>query len=304
MTNHPYADLGRPPLSQIALRRALGGPGGWVSELRVVSETGSTNADVVRAAKTGVPEGFVLIAESQRAGRGRLGRVWQAPARASLTFSLLTRPSVAPARLGWLPLLAGVAAVGALHRIAAIPVALKWPNDLLAAPADDDAADSGVRAWGKCGGILAESVNGAATAPAVVIGIGLNVSQRADELPAPPPASAGDGGSVDPRALPPTSMALAGSVCADRDPLLRAVIRSFVDWYRAWVAVGGDPEASGLRAAYQAECATLRREVLVRLPGKPDLCGHAEDIDADGRLVVVTAAGATPVAAGDVLHVR
>ena len=97
--------------------------------------TGSTNADLLARAAAGEPEGAVLAAEHQSAGRGRLGRTWTSPPRAALTFSVLLRPSSVPrARLGWLPLLAGVAVAAAVRAVAAVDAQLKWPNDVLAGP--------------------------------------------------------------------------------------------------------------------------------------------------------------------------
>src|SRR5207249_3314847 len=82
MGQSPYTDLERPPLHEAALRRGL--LGGLWTDLRVVAETGSTNADVAAVARAGAPEGLVLVAERQTAGRGRLGRVWESPARAGI----------------------------------------------------------------------------------------------------------------------------------------------------------------------------------------------------------------------------
>src|SRR5262249_31924491 len=113
MASSPYTDLDRPPLHEAALRRALVVPGGLWTELRVVTEAGSPNADLAARARDGAPEGLVLVAERQPAGRGRLGREWRSPARAGIAVSVLLRPGAAdeprpavpPARLGWLPLL-------------------------------------------------------------------------------------------------------------------------------------------------------------------------------------------------------
>jgi BirA family biotin operon repressor/biotin-[acetyl-CoA-carboxylase] ligase len=285
MGNSPYADLSRPPLREAALRQALVVPDGLWTDLRVVPETGSTNADVAAAARTQAPEGLVVIAESQTAGRGRLERQWQAPARSSLTLSLLLRPvpRVPQSRLGWLPLLAGVALVQAVGRIAVVDAALKWPNDLLVR------SSTGPADYGKCAGILAEAVGAPA---AVVLGIGLNVSQGADELPA------------DRVVLSATSLALADAACVDRDPLVRGLLRTFADWYGPWVAAAGDPDAAGLAEAYRAACYTLGRRVEVALPGGDVLTGTADAIDDDGRLVIHTGGQFRPVAAGDVQHVR
>ncbi len=108
------------------------GPGGsaglWTS-IRVVASTGSTNADLLAR---GGPEGQVLVAEEQTAGRGRAGRTWVSQPGASLTFSVLLRPaSVPPSARGWLPLLTGVAVAAGVRSAAGVAARLKWPNDVL-----------------------------------------------------------------------------------------------------------------------------------------------------------------------------
>src|SRR3954454_16559909 len=137
MPASPYTDLDRPPLSQRGLERALVTPGGFWTRLDVRAETGSTNADAAAAALSGEPERLVVIAEQQTAGRGRRDRQWTSPPRAGLTLSVLLRPGAAdrergwtglPAgAYGWLPLLAGVALVESVRRIAEVEATLKWP---------------------------------------------------------------------------------------------------------------------------------------------------------------------------------
>ncbi|GAA0408260.1 biotin--[acetyl-CoA-carboxylase] ligase [Streptomyces luteireticuli] len=269
-----WSDLDRPPLNATGLRRALLRPGGLWTSLDVVERTGSTNTDLVAADG---PEGAVLVAEEQSAGRGRLDRTWSAPARSGLFLSvrLTPGPGVPVARWGWLPLLAGVATATALSRAAGVDTALKWPNDLLVT------VDGQER---KAGGILAERAG-----DSVVVGIGLNVSLRAAELPVP---TAG-------------SLALAGAAVLDRDPLLRAVLRSLEEWYLRWRDAGGDPGPSRLQEAYAAGCATLGRTVRAELPGDRALVGEAVAVDGDGRLVLATGDGVQePVGAGDIVHLR
>jgi len=275
MPDSSYSDLSRPPLNQAALRQAVVREGALWTELRVVSHTTSTNAHLAAAARHGAVEGTVMVAEHQTAGRGRLERTWESPPRAGLTFSMLLRPAPVPSlRYGWLPLLAGVALVDVVRRLGEIDAGLKWPNDLL--------VDGR-----KCAGILAEAVpNG--PDPAVVVGIGLNVSTTAAELPV-------EGA---------TSLALAGSACVDRDPLLRSVLREFAEDFTDWRAAAGDPEKSGLRADYLSRCDTLGRQVRVRLPDGGDLVGEAVDVDGEGRLVIDSGGTRTPVAAGDIVHLR
>src|SRR5262249_34644618 len=161
-------DEGRSPVLDAArLNGALAPwPGLW-REVRVVEETGSTNADLLAEAQAGAREGLVLVAEAQTAGRGRMGRRWISPPRRSLPFSVLLRPAVPAGLLGWLPLLAGVAVASALERTAGVDARLKWPNDVLA-----DGA--------KLAGILAERWGSA-----IVVGTGINVLQQRGELPVP-----------------------------------------------------------------------------------------------------------------------
>ncbi|MFB7560234.1 biotin--[acetyl-CoA-carboxylase] ligase [Streptomyces brevispora] len=270
-----WSDLDRPPLNVPALRRGLLRPGGLWSSLDVVDTTGSTNSDLARRA-AGLTEGAVLVAEEQTAGRGRLDRTWSAPARSGLFLSVYLTPGAVPAqRWGWLPLLTGVAVAAGLERSAGVDTALKWPNDLLVTVGGEER---------KTGGILAERAG-----DGVVIGIGLNVSLRADELPAPTAAS----------------LALAGAVSTDRETLLRGVLRSLEHWYGAWRAADGDAAVSGLREAYAANCATLGRTVRAQLPGDRTLTGEAVAIDGDGRLVLSTGDGLQePVSAGDIVHLR
>ena len=243
----------------------------WTS-VEVVAATGSTNADLLAR---GGPEGQVLVAEEQTAGRGRMGRSWVSEPGAALTFSVLLRPVSVPAyRRGWLPLLAGVAVATAVRSVAHVPATLKWPNDVLA----------GDR---KLAGILAEQAG-----DAIVIGIGLNVATPADALPA------------SPTGLPATSLLVEGSDVA-REPLLVEMLRQLERWYLAF-REDPDPSRCGLLGEYRALCATLGRSVRVELPGNRQLVGLAEDVDADGRLLVreEDTTSVTPISAGDIIHLR
>jgi BirA family biotin operon repressor/biotin-[acetyl-CoA-carboxylase] ligase len=268
----------RPSLRADIIRAAVAGDsagaGGLWTSVRVVSSTGSTNADLLAR---GGPEGQVLAAEEQTAGRGRAGRTWVSRPGASLTFSVLLRPaSVPPAARGWLPLLTGVAVAAGVRSAAGIAATLKWPNDVLV----------GDR---KLAGILAEQ---SPDGDAVVVGVGLNVATREHELP------------VSPAGLPATSLLVEGADVG-REALLAEILSSLERWYLGFSA-DPDPVRSGLLAEYRSACATLGREVRVELPAGRELAGRAEDIDPGGRLLVrpAGAASATPVSAGDVIHVR
>lgn len=250
-----WSDLERPPLPGERLARGLAEDG---FELHVVDSTESTNADVASAARSGAPEGLVVAAEFQNGGRGRLSRTWVSPPRAGLTFSVLLRP---PTLSGWLPLLVGVAVVRALRERGGVQATVKWPNDVLV----------GDR---KLAGILCEHV-----APdAVVVGIGLNVSTRVEELPGPPA----------------TSLMLEQGI-TDRAVLLPAILRSLAGAYAGWRA---DPSA--LSPAYRSVSSTLDRLVRLSLPDGSTVEGVAAGLDDDGRIIV----NGTAYGAGDVVHLR
>jgi BirA family transcriptional regulator, biotin operon repressor / biotin---[acetyl-CoA-carboxylase] ligase len=272
----PFSTPSNERLDAAGLRAALVTPGSEWSALDVVAETGSTNADLLAAARAGAAHGTVLAAEHQASGRGRQGRTWATPPAASaLTFSVLLRPAGIPVPgRSWLPLLAGVAAARALRAGPAVDAVLKWPNDVLAGGA-------------KLAGILAEQAG-----DAIVVGIGINVGARREDLPPPGPG-----------ALPPTSLALLGAASTDRTALLTAVLAELAGWYRRWTRAG-DATASGLRAEYLRRCATIGTAVRVELPGGGVLTGTAAGIGPAGQLIVDTAGGPVPVSAGDVIHVR
>jgi BirA family transcriptional regulator, biotin operon repressor / biotin---[acetyl-CoA-carboxylase] ligase len=269
------------------ITNALVRPGGLWREVRVVAETGSTNADLLAQAGAGAAEGLVLVAEAQTAARGRQGRRWTSPPRAALTFSVLLRPrGVPPTMLGWVPLLAGVATAAAVRAVTGVDAALKWPNDVL--------ADGG-----KLGGILAER-----SGPAVVVGIGINVWQDRAGLPGDAATSlllegtaggAGRGGDGS-----------TARVAGLRERLLAELLAGLSHWYLTWrdQSSPGDADACGLRREYVRRCITLGREVVVTMPGAEAISGTAAGVDWAGRLEVRTAHGRVSVTAGDVVHVR
>ncbi len=124
----------------------------------------STNNCSKVLAEVGASEGIVVIAEEQTAGKGRLGRTWQANAGENLTFSLLLRPRVSPDALNLLPLYVAVAVSEAIERASNLKVECKWPNDLLVNNK-------------KIGGILLEGSVKENIVEHVVIGLGINVNQ-------------------------------------------------------------------------------------------------------------------------------
>lgn len=269
-----YDDLGRPPLDQTALARALTGPGSRWTEVLVLASTPSTNEVLADRSRAGGRDGLVLVAEHQVAGRGRLGRTWVAAPRAGISMSVLVRPAGVPvARWAWIPLLSGLAVAAALRQVADVPAVLKWPNDVMV----EDR---------KLAGLLVERVEGA-TGAAAVIGIGLNVSTTRAELPTPHA----------------TSLQIERASTTDRATLVKAILRRLDGLLAEWEAGTGEPSAA-LRDAYESACATIGQQVRVELPGRETVEGEAVGVDGSGRLLVQTGSGRQALGAGDVVQVR
>ncbi len=252
-----------------AANRALAGT--RFADVRWVGETGSTNADLMALAHSGAPDGIVLVADHQTAGRGRADRVWTAPPRSSLLLSVLLRPE--PSFAPFVGMALGVAAVDAIAATTDVRARLKWPNDLVW-PGRGDSGDR------KLGGILAEADWADPSAPSVVVGLGLNVNWPAD--------------------FPDDLQAIATSVNhvaghdVDREQVLVAILRAL------------DVRCRGvdLMDAVRERSATLGTRVRVELASGA-FEADAIELTDQGHLVVQLDDGARrAITAGDIVHLR
>ena len=245
---------------------------GW-SDVVVHDSIGSTNAELL----TDPRPWRVVTTDHQAAGRGRLARTWSAPPRSSIAVSASLPLPADHAVWGWVPLLVGTTVRAAVRDVTSVDVGLKWPNDVLARPA-------GGQGWRKLAGILCQTATTPGADPVVVVGIGLNVDQHADELP------------VDTA----TSLRECGAGSVDRVDLLARLLGGLAGLEPAWRA--GDIAA--LRSAYRDACVTIGADVDVHLPDESVRRGVATAVDDDGRLVVQGPDGVVAHAVGDIVHVR
>jgi len=216
----------------------------------------STN-DLARAlAAQGAPAGTLVLAEEQTAGRGRLGRAWLAPQGTSLLFSLIFRPALLPGQAFRLAMLCSLAAARAMETMTALPIHLKWPNDL-------------VLRGQKLGGVLSESSLTGERLDFVVVGLGLNVNLDVSTLPE--------------IAATATSLSAALGRPVARLPLLQRILQEIEAGYQD-IAQG-----EALRAAWAARLSTLGQ--MVRVTGGTEDAGLAEGVDADGALLLRRADG-------------
>ncbi len=207
--------------------------------------------------------GQVLVALEQTDGRGRLGRAWVSRPGDGLTFSVRLDVPATVAAWGWIPLLTGVAVADAVRGVGAAEIGLKWPNDV-------------VSDQGKVAGILSQR-----DANSAVVGVGVNLRFAAER--------------PDPRAV---SLAELGAD-PDADGLLARIVGNLHGWWTRFCESAGDAGRCGLHTAYVAQCVTLRRRVEVVEAGRSGE-GIAEQIDADGRLLVRDEFGVRALSAADV----
>ena len=231
---------------------------------------GSTSDRVRALLDAGEPGGVVVVAEEQTAGRGRMGRSWTSPPAVNLMASVGLRPRL-PADAAWtLGPAAALAARAACRTVG--PVGLKWPNDLVA----DDGR--------KLGGLLVEVASEGEMVRHAILGFGINVNWRRDEMPDEIVATA-------------TSLLEVSGAPADRRRLLGALLNALSAELEALEA-GRSP-----LERYRAACVTLGALVTVDTPtGRIE--GRAADLNASGALVVETNRGTVAVASGEVTRVR
>lgn len=258
------------------------------SEIVRFERIDSTNRYARDAAETGAAHGLVVIASEQTAGRGRMGRRWQAPAGSALLCSVLFRTALPAERFHLLPSVMALAALDAVDAVVGYGAAIKWPNDLLA----------GNR---KLAGILAEVVPAPRTpgspAPvqsgtAVVAGLGLNVAWP----PGWPPAGADR--ELELLARQATTLSALAGRTIDLEEVTAAFLAAL---RRRHAELGAAPEET-LRA-YRRRCTTIGRSVRVML-ADGEVRGDVVDVMEDGRLLLVADGKLRAFEAGDVVHVR
>lgn len=248
----------------------------WIGRsYRYFASVGSTNTLLKEAATAqALPAGAVFLTDYQSQGRGRLERRWEAPPGTSLLLSVLFRPQWPAERLSWLTMIAGLAVAEAMEAAAVVPVALKWPNDVVI-------EHKGV--WRKvCGLLLEGTITAEERLAYAVLGVGMNVNITAAQLPA--------------ASTPPISLLVAAGRPISRLELLVAFLARLEQRY-ATADAGESPQP-----AWNRRLVTLGREVIVSRVGEAEtLTGVAEDTDEWGQLRVRDAVGRIhTVAAGDV----
>ncbi len=236
-------------------------------------EIGSTNAVAAAWAADGAPEGAVVSAEHQHAGRGRLGRTWHDEPGTNLIFTVILRPQLRPERLGLIILAASVAVAESVHGLdSALAVEIKWPNDVL------------VRGRKICGMLMETTTQASGTraSPYAALGIGLNVNQ--DSFP-------------EEFSHRSSSLALEAGRIIERDALMADVLNRLERHYDQLTLDDG----RSIRRSYTNRLAGLNEEADIFASGSREpLRGFIRGIADDGSLLLETSAGIERLASGDV----
>ena len=216
---------------------------------------GSTNDRALDLAAAGEPEGVIVLAEEQTSGRGRRERTWASQSRVGIYVSIILRPDVAATRAPLFTFTAAVAVAEALREACHVQAGIKWPNDVVV----------GRR---KIAGILAESRGSDPRIREMVMGIGVNVNQTADDF-----------GPLADRA---TSVRVEAGEVVDRVPILAAILEGFERRYGA-VLRG---QSADLLREWEALSA-LPRGRRVTVDGPTGRCeGTVAGVDEEGALLL------------------
>ncbi len=256
------------------IKSYLPGEHPWQSFLYVYPSLPSTNSTLKEMAQKGVPEGTVVIAGKQTAGRGRLGRSFYSPEDTGLYFSLLLRPNCKPEQLFHLTCACGAASCDAIRAATGIAPQIKWTNDII----------YGTR---KLGGILTEISLHSQTGLVdyAIVGIGINCLQKKEDFP-------------EDIANMATSLAILSRAPVSREKLAAALICSLCEMNKKLLT-----ELQNLLAHYKALCATLGQDIML-LRGDERKYGKALDVDQMGRLLVVYPDGTEEAVSSGEVSVR
>ncbi len=246
--------------------------------IHILTETASTNSLGMTLAASDEPDGTVILAEHQTAGKGRLGRSWVSPPNKNIYCSIILRDPRLQQHLSWIPLATGLALQEAIQTTLGIAPSLKWPNDLL------------IRNK-KLAGILCESTSRGPSGGVFIVGFGVNVNAEREDFPAALQATA-------------TSILQESGMPFNRNILLTFIFNHLEKWYDHLAS----DNIIAVQSAYTAACSTLGIDVRCTLNESREIHGRATAIGRDGSLQVIPfeqgARQVIEIRSADVTHVR
>ena len=237
-------------------------------KIQLLSQVVSTNTLAMEMASKGMPEGMVVIAETQTGGKGRLNRKWISP-KGNLYLSVILRPNIPIHKAPLITLMGAVAVASAIRTVCNVQAAIKWPND--------------IHLRGKkVSGLLTEMSAEQDRIRHIVLGIGINVNMEIDALPAGIREIA-------------TTLAVEAGHSIDRTILLHQLFQGLEHWYQEFLT-----NAAGVLTEWERLNVTIGNRVMVSSLGEM-LEGLAQGIDSEGRLIIKQEDGSIrQISAGDV----
>jgi BirA family biotin operon repressor/biotin-[acetyl-CoA-carboxylase] ligase len=238
----------------------------------VYEKIGSTNDEASLLAAQGAEEGTLVLAETQTAGKGRLGRAWFSPPGINLHLSVVLRPRIEPVQATILTLLAGVAVACAIKERTRLTTQLKWPNDVFIGRK-------------KVAGILAELAVDGRAIKHLILGIGLNINLEAAALPPELSKTA-------------TSLKIESGRVINRLEMLETLVNQLERWYTLFLNQGPTP----IIAEYTQFSSTLGRRMRINSQGEV-VEGQAVALASNGGLILRKQNGTSiTILSGEVIH--
>lgn len=238
-------------------------------EIQTLAETDSTNARASALGDAGAPEGMVVIADRQTAGKGRLGRSWVSPEGVNLYLSVLLRPQILPMDASQLTFLSAVAVCRSIAAVSGLQPTVKWPNDVLLSGR-------------KAAGLLNEMSSETDRVNYVILGIGVNLNMQAEQFPSQ-------------LRYPATSLAIETGRRISRVEFTRTLLAQIDALYELYKSHGPCP----VLAEWEEYCDLTGKPIEVDCQSRL-IRGVMSGLDTDGALLVKTADGLERVLAGDV----
>lgn len=218
----------------------------------------STNIRAKEWAKSGAAEGCIVLADTQSAGKGRLGRTWLSPKGTGIWMSIVLRPHIRLQQIPQITLVAGMSMRKAISDITGLEAKIKWPNDIVVGEK-------------KVCGILTEMAAKANQVEYVVVGIGVNVNNK----------------SFDDTIPHATSLTLEGGCTYDREEIIKQFAQIFEEYYEVFLQTGN---LSALMKEYKDHCINLDKQVRIS-NNQEDYIAYVEDVDSNGSLIIKRADG-------------
>jgi len=256
-------------INEFAIRKNLKTSVFGRQDIRIYEITGSTNIEAFQLATVGAPEGSIVIANRQDAGKGRMGRTWSSPSGKNVYISVILRPTIPPYLAPRLTIVTAVALSDTLRESGVPGHRIKWPNDILAGDK-------------KLSGILTEMKGDTDAIEFIITGIGININATLEDYPPELHSTV-------------TSLNIILNRITDRNDFIALLLSNFEKYYNRFL----QGEFSGILTTWKEQADIVNREIKVQQFNEI-FSGRVIDLNEDGNLIVDTGVEIRTVNSGDI----